>query len=139
MTSQKTPPTPIVHQRGPSVAYPARVEDFCECGGHWPCAIAVFGPRHTADCPMCSKPETPRGRRILAQFHGWPERKEFPWNLLDDQDVRGIEGEAKAMGAAAERERLRLALAKRGLVLDQLLAPADGAGTTESPPVADPR
>ena len=117
-----TPPTQVVHRRAASIAHPARVVEMCECGGQWPCIIAVFGPRHTADCPMCAKPATARGRRILAQFHGWPERKEFPFTLLDYQDVVGIENEAKTLGAKAERERLRKRLAKQGLDLDSLLA-----------------
>jgi hypothetical protein len=118
----KPAPAPIVHRLARSVAHPARVQELCECGGDWPCIIAVFGPRHTADCAICAKPATARGRRILAQFHGWPERKEFPFTLLDDQDVMGIEKEAKALGVKSERARIARALAKRGLDLDQLLA-----------------
>lgn len=59
--------------------------------------------RHPEGCESCARPTTETGRRILAQFHGWPERPEYPWNLLDANDILAIENEARAVPVDAER------------------------------------
>lgn len=84
------------------------------CRTAWPCDAAlvmdrlfherardhisssVFGERHPkAGCESCSLPTTEIGRHILSQFHGWPDRLEFPWNLLGPEDIIAIEDEAR--------------------------------------------
>jgi hypothetical protein len=50
--------------------------------------------RHPDGCESCARPSTVAGRRVLAQFHGWPDRPEYPWNLLDANDIIEIERQA---------------------------------------------
>ena len=77
------------------------------------------GPRHPEGCATCAKPRTAAGRKLLSQFHGWPARQEYPWNLLDANDIRRIEAEAAARsGLDVELLREALALLERGRSLD---------------------
>lgn len=66
---------------------------------------SVFGPRHVEGCENCAKPTTEAGRELAAQFHGWPSDPkhalQYPWNLLDGDDIVKIEQEAAR--AALER------------------------------------
>jgi hypothetical protein len=56
--------------------------------------------RHPDGCESCARPSTEAGRRILAQFHGWPDRPEYPWNLLDANDIIEIERQAATVSPA---------------------------------------
>ena len=52
--------------------------------------------RHTPECLTCAEPRTAAGRKLIAQLHGWPTRQEYPWNLVDHNDILAIEREAEA-------------------------------------------
>ena len=64
-----------------------------------PLRNALGAPRHSDACVTCAKPRTVAGRKLLSQFHGWPTKKEYPWNLLDAADIQKIEAEAAALPA----------------------------------------